>query len=297
MRNFVGLGIASLLVFAGTAACGDDDSNDGSSLGGSGGSAGSAGGGGMSGASGMGGASGAGGTGGSTAGGGSGGSGAPPPDVSPQATCTGCVELIAPVNGPRSPNNAADEASYIFSLGAPIDFSSATITWRLAAVEPNANYTVVLFAQNGQVANFAGAYAETTLNPAIFPANQFREVVLDLSGLGAASGDAGAPDGGDTDAGDAGGADVDAGDAGEQPLILVPNVIGGFDTSQVIQFGIFVGVNEAFSGSATVRVAVDRVTVAGVPNQPDRTFTAGTENLGINQYNVPPGTPLPFHHP
>jgi hypothetical protein len=199
------------------------------------------------------------------------------------------------VVGPRSADNVADEASYIFALGAPVDFSDAVITWRIAAVQPNANYTVVLFAQNGQALNFAGAYAETTLDPTAFPANQFRDIVLDLTGVSPAPGDGGAPDAGGPDAGEEGIADVDAGDASAQPA--PPTIIDAFDKSQIIQIGLFIGVNEAFTGNATVRVAVDQVTVTGVPGQPDRTFTAGTENLAINQYNIPPGTPAPVHHP
>jgi hypothetical protein len=293
MRSFVALGILSSMIFAGMGGCGDDDTADRPGLGGTGGVAGSAGRGGMSGTSGQAG------TGGSAgrAVGGSGGSVDPPPDVTPQATCSGCVELIAPVIGPRSANNAADEASYIFSLGAPVDFSDGVITWRIAAVQPDANYSVVLFAQNGQALNYAGAYSETALVPAAFPANQFRDISLDLTRVAPAPGDAGTVDAGDLDAGDDDGGDGDAGDAGGQPATPPPNVIDAFDKSQVIQIGLFVGVNEAFNGSATVRVAVDQVTVAGVPGQPDRTFTTGTENLVINQYNIPPWTPAPVHHP
>jgi hypothetical protein len=191
----------------------------------------------------------------------------------------------------------ADEASYIFGLGAPVDFSDGVITWRIAAVQPNAGYTVVLFAQNGQALNFAGVYAETALDPTAFAANQFRDISLDLASVAPAPGDAGAPDAGDPpDAGDGVGASVDAGDAG-QPVIPPPTVIDAFDKSQIIQIGLFVGVSESFSGSATVRVAVDRVSITGVPGQPDRTFTTGTEGLAINQYNIPPGTPAPVHHP
>ena len=73
-------------------------------------------------------------------------------------------------------------------------------------------------------------------------------------------------------------------------------VTDGFDKSQIIQLGLFVGVNEAFTGNATVRVAVDQVTVTGVPGQADRTFTTGVDGLVINQYNVPPGTPAPVFH-
>lgn len=294
MRNFVVLGMVSL-AFAGMAACSDDDTGDGPGLGGSGGGTPTGGSSGSGGASG-----GAGGTGGSAGsagggGGGAGGTGAPPPDVTPLATCTGCVELIAPVVGPRSADNVADEASYIFPLGAPVDLSDAVITWRIAAVQPNANYTVVLFAQNGQALNFAGAYAETTLDPVAFPANEFREIGLDLASVAAAPGDGGVPDAGEPDAGGVGAA-VDAGDAGG-PVIVPPTVIDAFDKSQIIQLGVFVGVNEAFTGSATVRVAVDSVTVSGASGQPERTFTAGTDGLTINQYNVPPFTPLPVHHP
>jgi hypothetical protein len=201
------------------------------------------------------------------------------------------------VVGPRSADNVADEASFIFGLGAPVDFSNAVITWRIAAVEPNPDYTIVLFAQNGQALNFAGAYSETALAPAAFPANQFRDVVLDLANVAAAPGDAGVPDAGAPDSGDEGGANVDAGDAGGQSVSTPPTIIGAFDKSQITQLGLFVGVSAAFTGSATVRVAVDQVTVAGVPGQPDRTFTTGAENLAINQYNIPPGTPPPVHHP
>jgi hypothetical protein len=298
MRSFV-VGVMVSSLFAGMTACSDDDTNDGAGLGGSGGGAATAGRGGSGGSGGTGGASGTGGNAGSAgrAGGGAGGTGVPAPDVSPQATCTGCVELIAPVVGPRSPNNVADEASYIFALGAPVDLSDAVITWRIAAVQPNAGYTVVLFAQNGQALNFAGVYAETALDPAAFPANEFREITLDLTTVAPAPGDAGVPDAGELDAGDDVAADVDAGDAGEQPVNPPPTVIDAFDKSQVVQLGLFVGVSEAFNGSATVRVAVDRVSVAGVPGQPDRTFTTGTEGLTINQYNIPPGTPNPVHHP
>jgi len=295
MRNFLALGMAGSVVVGAMAACGDDDTGRGPGVGGSGGGAGTAG---SAGAGGMGG------TGGAAGGGGSAGAVVapppPPPDVSPQATCTGCIELIAPVVGPRSATNVTDEASYIFSLATPTDFSNAVITWRLAAVAPNANYSVVIFAQDGQPLNFAGAYSEIALDPGVFAANQFRDVSLDLTSIASVAGDAGAGDAGalgadGLDAGADGGAD--AGDAGLQTLSPPPNIIDAFDKSQITQFGIFVGVNEAFSGSATVRVAVDQVTITGVPGQPGHTFTTDAEGLNINQYNVPPGTPPPTHHP
>src|SRR4051812_39320251 len=114
MRDFLALGVMCGAVFAGMAACGDD-SGSRPAAGGSGGGAGSAGAAGMSGASGTGGGA------GSVGQAGMAGSGPviPPPDVTPLATCTGCIELIAPVVGPRSADNVQDEASYIFSFGAP----------------------------------------------------------------------------------------------------------------------------------------------------------------------------------
>jgi hypothetical protein len=290
MRNFVL--VASLALFAGVAGCSDEETGNPPGLGGSAGATAGAGGGGMGGM-GMGGASG-------SAGSAAGGTGpsVPPPDTSPQATCTGCVELIAPLVGPRSADNLADEVSYIFSLGAPVDFSGGVITWRLAAVEPNANYAVTLFAQNGADLGFAGVYQETLLNPATFPANEFREISLDLTSFVAVVLDAGAPDGGSVEPVQDAGANVDAGDAGElPPASPPPTVIGAFNVGQIIQFGLFVAVNEGFTGSATVRVAVDQVTVSGVPGQPERTFTTGADSLVINQYNVPPFTPDPVHHP
>jgi hypothetical protein len=296
MRSFVALGMVSLV--AGMLACGDDDPANppGVGAGAGGGGAGGTGGMGTAGTGGTGGAGGA--TGGA---GGSGGSGGTPADVAPLATCTGCIELIAPVVGPKSDANTVDEASFIFSLATPVDFSDGVITWRIAAVQPNANYSVVLFAQNGQALNFAGVYAETALPPAGFPANQFRDISLDLAAIAPAPGDAGVPDASAPapDPGDGNGADAgvaDAGDAGG-PVSAPPNVTAGFDKSQITQIGIFVGVTEAFTGSATVRVAVDQVVITGVPGQVDRTFTTGTEGLTINAYNVPPGTPSPVFHP
>jgi hypothetical protein len=200
--------------------------------------------------------------------------------------------------GPLSADNLADEASYIFALGTPTDFSNAVITWRIAAVQPNANYRVVIFAQDGQDLNFAGAYSDVALDPAVFPAGEFRDVSLDLTKVASVGRDAG-PDAGDLDAGVNGGVDIDAGDAGDAggPLSPPPTIIDAFDKAQITQIGIFVGVDAAFTGSATVRVAVDQVTLPGVPGQTDRTFTTGAEGLALNQYNVPPFTPEPVHHP
>lgn len=303
MRSILALGVVSLAVAAGMVACGDDSSDDGPALGGSGGTGGGAAGGGAGGApGGTGGTGGAaeGGTGGTAGGGagGTGGSGGAAPNTDPLATCTGCVELIAPLTGPNDNSgttNLADQVGYQFSapMGTVFDMSDAVITWRIAAIAPNADTSVTLYAQNGMPLGFGGAYQFFALDPAAFPANEFRDIVIDLSAVAAAPGDAGTPEPPVV-------ADAGAGDGGAPVL---PNIVNGdegtipFDKSQIIQFGITLGVSGTFTGSTVLRVAVDQVTISGVPGLEDRTFTTGVEGLAINQYQVPPGTRDPVHHP
>jgi hypothetical protein len=289
MRSFITLGVVSLVGVAGIFACGDDESTNNPGVGGTGAVAGTGGTGG--GTAGTGGATA--GTGGAT--GGSGGSGgAPAPG--PLATCTGCVELIVPAVGPNDGDssgtavNQADQAIFQFNLAAPVDFSNAVLTWRVAAVQPNANHNIQLFVQNGMAQNFAGAYFNFALDPVAFPANTFRELSIDISAIAAAAGDAGAPlppvvvDAG-ADAGDAG---VAAGPT--------PGITAGFDKSLVSAFGVIVGVSTTQQGAAVVRVALDSVTVAGVAGQ-DHTFNAGAEGFVLNTYQAPPGTPPVAFHP
>jgi hypothetical protein len=289
MRSIVALGVVSLAVAAGMVACGDDSSDDGPSLGGSGGTSGGGSGGG--GAGGAPGGTGGGGTGGTSGGtGGTGGAG-PGPNTDPLATCTGCVELITPLTGPNDNSgttNLADQVGYQFAApaGTVIDMSDAVITWRIAAVAPNANTSVTLYAQNGMPQGYAGAYQFVALDPTAFTANTFRDISIDLSAVAAAPGDAGAPPAEEPDAG---------GDGGVSGP--VPTIVGAFDKAQITQFGITLGVSAAFTGSTVVRVAVDQVTIVGVPGQANRTFTAGAEGLAINQYQIPPGTREPVHHP
>lgn len=293
MRSFVALGVVSMVAVAGMVACGDDSSDDPRpGLGGSAGTGGATGGTGGGGTGGV--AGGAGGTGGVA--GGAGGSGGAPvvPNTDALATCTGCVELITPVTGPNNnTGNVADQAIYQFSAaaGTVIDMSDAVITWRVAAVQPNVNYSATLFAQNGMPQGFAGAYQYFGLDPVAFPANTFRDIVIDLRAVAAAPGDAGVPDAGPPEV-----VVADAGDAGT-PAPVLPNIVGAFDKSQIATFGITIGVTAAATGSAVVRVAVDQVTIDGVPGQAARTFTAGVEGLATNGYELPPGTRQPVHHP
>jgi hypothetical protein len=279
-------------------ACGDDSGDDGPGLGGSAGASGGGSGGGGSGGGG------AGGTGGTTAGtggtsGGTGGTGGAGPNTDSLATCTGCVELITPLTGPNDnggTTNLADQVGYQFAAatGTVIDMSDAVLTWRIAAVAPNANTSVTLYAQNGMPQGFAGAYQFFALDPAAFPANTFRDVSIDISAVAAAAGDAGAPP-----------AEPDAGGDGDGGAAVLPTIVNGtvngvtvpFDKSQIAQFGITLGVSAAFTGSTVLRVAVDQVTVEGVTGQANRTFTAGAESLAINQFQVPPGAREPVHKP
>jgi hypothetical protein len=287
MRSILALGVVSLAVAAGMVACGDDSGPDGP-IGGSGGASGGGSGGGGSGGGG------AGGTGGTTAGtggtsGGTGGTGGAGPNTDSLATCTGCVELITPLTGPNDnggTTNLADQVGYQFAAatGTVIDMSDAVLTWRIAAVAPNANTSVTLYAQNGTAQGFAGAYQFFALDPTAFPANTFRDVSIDISAVAAVAGDAGAPP-----------AEPDAGGDGGAPVL--PTIVGAFDKSQIIQFGITLGVSGAFTGSTVLRVAVDQVTVEGVTGQANRTFTAGAESLAINQFQVPPGAREPVHKP
>jgi hypothetical protein len=287
MRSILALGVVSLAVAAGMVACGDDSGDDGP-VGGRGGASGSGGGG----TGGTGGGTGGtgGGTGGTSAGtGGTGGRGGAGPNTDALATCTGCVELITPLTGPNDNSgttNLADQVGYQFAAatGTVIDMSDAVLTWRIAAVAPNANTSVTLYAQNGMPQGFAGAYQFFALDPTAFPANTFRDVSIDISAVAAVAGDAGAPP-----------AQPDAGGDGGAPVL--PTIVGAFVKSQIIQFGITLGVSGTFTGSTVLRVAVDQVTVEGVTGQANRTFTAGAESLAINQYQVPPGTREPVHHP
>jgi hypothetical protein len=283
MRSIVALGVVSLAVAAGLVACGDDSSDDRPSLGGSGGTSGGSGGRAGGGAGG----GGAGGTGGgnggtSSGGGGAGGGGGAAPAL---ATCTGCVELIVPVTGPNDnggTTNLNDQVGYQITFPAPgVDFSDGVVTWRIAAVEPNANFFINLYAQNG-APGYAGIFpVYTALAPAQFAANTFVDVTLDISAYASIAGDAGTEPPPAADAGDAGG----------------PIDPGNFNKAAVEAIGIQVGATGALTGNAIVRVAVDSINITGVTGQANRTFTTTAEGLAINMYQVPTGTQAPVVHP
>lgn len=280
-------GVLSLVgAAAALVACGDDDGGTTPGNGGSGGRAGSGGNGNNAGNGGAAG-NGTGGNAGNANGGNGGNGGAGPgPDLAPRGTCTGCVEIIVPVTGPNDgsplvPVNVNDQASYIFTVAAPgADFSNGVATFRIQALETNANLNVSPFAQNG-APSYPGVYpAGLTFSATDLPLGQWVDLELNLAQYAPVAG-----------AGDAGPPPADAGDAGA----LLPN--NGFDKSAVAQYGITVGASAALVGSAVVRLLVDSVTITG-SDQTSKTFDAGLEGFALNAYQVPAGTPtVPTHRP
>jgi hypothetical protein len=255
--------------------CGDDDDRDLLGTAGRGGAGGSANVGGMGGMGG--GAAGRGGAGGSGGG----------VTVFP-ASCSGCVDLAVPL----TPTSASRQAQFLFRPAAVVDMSNTTITWKVKVVTPTTEIPadamyIAPFAQNGQALNYAGDYAQQIpLNAAngFTSAETWVDVLHDVAGAGVTP-----PAGGD--AGDAGDGVVDAGDgdSGAAPAA------GGFDKTQVFQYGLYVGATAAFTGTGTVRVAVDSVTYTD-PAFTDVTFTANAEGFQLDPYMVPPGSTL-THRP
>lgn len=289
MRSFVALGVVSMVAVASMAACGDDSSDARPGLGGTGGATGGTSGGGTGGATAGTGGGGTGGVAGGAGGtGGAGGAGGAPAAL---ATCTGCIELIVPLAGANDGNtgpNLADQVGYQFSFPAPgVDMSDAVITWRVQAVQNNANIFLNAYAQNGDnvdnTLDYANVYpAFITLSAANFPPGEWRNLVVDLAGYAAyVAADAGTPPPAPADAGDAGG----------------PLDPGLFNKAAVESIGIQVGTTPAFTGTAVAHVAIDSVTISGVPGNTGYTFDTTAQGLGINMYQVPPGTQAPVPHP
>lgn len=291
MRRLVALGAFSL-AGALIGACGDDDTpstgNGGTSgRAGSAGSAGSAGTNGNAGNAGNGGMPGNGGTGGGNGGtgggnagtGGTGGTGGT--DVDPDAgdgggepPCTGCVELRVPVVVENDVNDNGQVTSFQFTLAAAgEDFSAATITFRVRALQLNDAMFVQGFAQDANF-SFNGVFRSLNAGGGFENTDDFVDLVYDLSAVPAADvlfPDAGGLDGGSPDPGD-------------------------FDKSTVRQFGLQVGVGDDFPTATTVTVLIDSITFDGI-DRTDVTFAASAEGFAINTFNNPvPGSEL-IHHP
>jgi hypothetical protein len=271
VRHITTFGLMTLVFGVLAAGCGDDDENRLLGNSGSGGMGGSAGAGGLGGA--------AGGAGRAGAGGMAGGANAFP------ASCTQCVELNVPISADPM---VSRQAQFLFRPAAAVDMSNTTITWKVKVVTPTTEIPADLmyvapFAQNGAALNYAGAYADQvplTAANGFTSAETWVDVVHDIAGFGVAP-PAGA------DAGDAGGA-VDAGAEGDSGAAPAP---AGFDKTQVFQYGLYVGATAAFTGTGTVRVALDSVTFSD-PAFTDVTFTGGAEGFQLDGYLMPPNSTL-----
>jgi hypothetical protein len=286
MRSFLTYGLISLGAVAALYACGDDSGDGSTSTGGTSSVGGSAGAGGSGGAAGNAGTAGVGGGGAA----GSAGSGAV---VVPMANCTQCVQLTTPI--PAAPLDTAgmrSQATYALSApmtAAPFDLTNVTtITWRVKALTPNANYYVQAFLQNRppEDSSYKGDYTEAPvpLTPATFTADAWVDVVVNVAAQPG-------PAGSGADAGADGGAD--AGDAGPAaPAGTLP----AFDKSKTRYVGLYVGALAAgHPGLASVEI--DSVTVVGTSNLVTQTFDTNVGAMVIDTgYQSPPGAVAPAWH-
>ncbi len=260
MNRLSALGLFTLIGLA-AVGCGDDDdpTPPAGGAGGMGGTGGSM-------TAGSGGA-----TGGTMMTGGSGGMGGM--GVAP---CTGCVELSVPYD-------AANEGSiFHFVFAAPVDLSTATMTWRVQVPTANGDQFLQLISQNGMELNYSGVYTSyANLTAAAFPAGQWVDVSLDFNRIPLLPGDAGAPDAAAPVA-DAGGADASVGDAGAGEALEPLDNPGNFDKTVAATVGIQLGAAASATAPGTVEVLVDSVTFTGVDGVPDKTFTTSAEDLVYN---------------
>ncbi len=198
------------------------------------------------------------------------GDGAVTPDAGdefepPEAICTGCVELTVPF----APLASGLQQQAIFQLNytPALDFSNAVVTWRVQVLEGlnRSDLNLYLVTQNGEAQLFNGVFgtprAFTAQNG--FVAGNWTDVGLDVSASPV-------PAAGDTTS---------------------------FDKRVVQSVAIIIAAAGNLAGPITARVLVDSVTIAGVPASGGATFTLSSEGLILNQYEVPPGTGQPIHHP
>jgi hypothetical protein len=273
VRHITTFGLVTLAVGVLAAGCGDDDEGRLLGTSGSGGAAGTGNTGGAGGSAGVG-----------TGGGGRGGMGG---GTAVPASCAQCVELNVAISADPT---VSRQAQFLFRPAALADMSNTTITWRVKVVTPTTEIPaeamyVAPFAQNGEPLGYAGAYdPQTALTAAngFTSADTWVEIEQDIAGFGVTP-PAGA------DAGDAGDGVLDAGAEGDAAAAPA----GGFDKTQVFQYGLYVGATAAFTGTGTVRVALDSVTFSD-PAFTDVTFTAGAENFQLDGYLLPPGSTLVF---
>jgi hypothetical protein len=238
---------------------------------------------------------------------GSGGSAASPQDDPPGASagasgagsqevappCRGCAELQLPAS------MVGHQIDYRIDFPQSLDFSAASVTWRVRVLTPVDGLGLKPFAQGFSDNDGTWPYFFTSVTPesGFVDTETWVELTMDLATIGAR---APSPTTRGTDAG----ADAasDSGSPAPSPPgdgLLPP---GAFDKSRVDRVGLQVGVYDGFSGIQLVRVLVDSVTFNGVTDVvvADRTFSDGIEDLVLNDFNNPPGTSQEenlIHHP
>lgn len=290
MRRLMTFGLISVAALA--TACSDDESsggnggsgtnNGGSAGNGNGGSSG-ANNGGSAGAT-NGGSSGAtnGGSGnnGGSGGGSNGGSGSDPDagDGGGEPPCTSCVELRVPV----TIANEGQTTLFQFTLpdGAPLDMSSAIVTYRMRALTLDNQLSGSPFAQDDTGYNFEQRFTNLDSGQGFTSTDVWVDIAHNFANLPAAPiifTDI--PDGGD------------ASDGGGGTPVADPAV---FDKARVIQFGVNVGSAGGFTAvPETVIVLLDSVTFDGI-DRPDVTFDESAEGFAAN--GGQPGSQI-IHHP
>ncbi len=203
-----------------------------------------------------------------SAGEGSGGSAGAPGGDAGGAPCSGCVELVVPVDG------GVQNTMFNFALPSAVDMSAAVITYRVRALTLGAELHANPFAQDEDYGGFPNSPEPLSADNGFVDEETWVDLSFDLAAIPAA------PLLGGSDAG------------GRQPDPAA------FDRSAVKQFGLHVGTGGAFAGDLSVRVLVDSVTFSGVDDSvlPDITFSSDAEGLTINSYGPRPGSAV-IHHP
>ena len=213
------------------------------------------------------------------------------------ANCTQCVQLTTPIPAaPLDTTGMRSQATYALAApmtAAPFDLTSvSTITWRVKALTPNANYYVQAFLQNRppEDSTYKGDYTEAPvpLVPATFTADAWVDVVVNVAAQPGPAGGTGA------DAGADAGSTADAGDAGAPAV--PPGTLAAFDKSKTRYVGLYVGALAAgHPGLASVEI--DSVTVVGASNLVTQTFDTNVGAMVIDTgYQSPPGAVAPAWH-
>jgi hypothetical protein len=170
------------------------------------------------------------------------------------APCQGCLELAVPVTAPDQ------SASFRFAFDPPMDFSRASVTWRVQVPEAstNSNFFLTTDVQNSTGVGIFENY--NVLSRYNFTPNEWVDLVVDVS--------AHAPS----------------------------MVAGSFNYQAVALVVLTLGTTSTFSGTGTIRVLVDSVTFNGVPGLESSDFALDADGLELSPLDAPPGASQPIHH-